>query len=333
MTVFFQIILILTAIFFAGLCAGFETGMYQLNMLRLRLGVEKKKFPFIILGKIMEDSHSLLITTLLGTNLAHYIATSLVTYLFLEKLHSEHRAELFATFVTAPFFFVFTEVIPKNLFFYRADYLMSRVSLVMFILNKAFTYIGIVPLLKSLMKLSARFGIPPRVSMEHIGAARTSYVRAIIEDTEGLLSPVQAGIINRMAHLGHLTIESVMTPLSRVEAVDINSSRSELISRLEHCPFTRLPVYEKARENIVGFINIYQCLTTEQNFSNLREFVRSIETLPAETIVTEAINIIKKKNQKMVLVVKEGYAKKAKPVGVVTMKDLAEEILGEVTEW
>jgi CBS domain containing-hemolysin-like protein len=304
-----------------------------MNMLRLRLGVEKRKFSFIILGRIMEDSHSLLITSLLGANLSQYIVTSMVTYLLLAKLQSEHQAEMIAVLVSAPFLFVFTEVIPKNLFFYKADSLMPRVSLILYFLKKVFIYIGIIPMFKFLMKTSMRFGVGSRVSMANISPVGTSYVRAIIQDTEGLLSPIQAGLINRMAHLGHLTIKSVMTPLNKVEAVDVNTGRSQLLSRLESCPYTRLPVYEKTKETIIGFINIYKCLAAENDFASLSEFVRNIELLPADMTVMDAINIMRKINQKMVLVVKETEAKKEKPVGIVTMKDLAEEILGEISEW
>ena len=51
----------LLAVGFAGLFAGAETGMYQLSRLRLRLGVEKKRFSFILLGRAMHDSPALLL--------------------------------------------------------------------------------------------------------------------------------------------------------------------------------------------------------------------------------------------------------------------------------
>ena len=136
-----------------------------------------------------------------------------------------------------------------------------------------------------------------------------------------------------MAHIGHLTINSVMTALNRVEAVDVNSDKSFLLNKLRNYQFTRLLVYSRTRENIIGYINIYKCLLSEQSFSDLNAFVREIDTLAADTIVTDAINIMRNKNQKIVLVTKRKSAKTARPLGIVTMKDLAEEILGELTEW
>lgn len=331
----FLIFVIILSVFFAGLFAGAETGMYQMNLLRLRLGVEKKKLSFIILGRIMQDGPGLLISTLLCTNLSHYIATSIITYLMLSSVRTAHTAELFATIVTAPILFVFAELIPKNLFFYRADSLMPYTSFILYLFKKVFTVLGIVPALKLISRFIRSFGGAVTPFQSNISAVRSPYITAIIRDTkrESLLSPVQTGIINRMAHIGHLTISSVMTALNRVEAVDVNSHKSFLLKKLRNYQFTRLLVYSRSRENIIGYINIYESLLSEKSFSDLNAFVREIDTLPADTIVTDAINIMRNKNQKIVLVTRQKSAKTTRPLGIVTMKDLAEEILGELTEW
>ncbi|MHC4488968.1 MAG: DUF21 domain-containing protein, partial [Planctomycetota bacterium] len=120
---FNSIVLILAIVFFvilAGLFAGAETGLYRLSRLRLRLGIERKRFPFVILGHCLHDSAGLLLSMLIGTNLAYYLVTSIVTNIFLNKVGAERAAELFAALVTVPVLFVFSELIPKNLFYYRA---------------------------------------------------------------------------------------------------------------------------------------------------------------------------------------------------------------------
>jgi Mg2+/Co2+ transporter CorB len=90
-----NIILILAVVLLvilAGLFAGAETGLYQFSRLRLRLGVEKKLLSFVILGKLVRDSPGLLLSMLIGTNLAHYLATSVVTILLLHKVQCFFRA-------------------------------------------------------------------------------------------------------------------------------------------------------------------------------------------------------------------------------------------------
>jgi CBS domain containing-hemolysin-like protein len=333
-----SIILILVVVFsviFAGLFAGAETGIYQLSRLRLRLGIEKKRLSFIILGKSLRDSSALLISMLIGTNLAYYLTTSIVTFLLLSKLQAEHTAELFATLITAPLLFVFSELIPKNIFFYRSDILMPCVAPILFSFKTLLTWCGMVPVLKFVSRIFARLTGSPRPSETAITAVRQSHIRTVLRETreEGFLSPVQTDIMNRLASISHLSVKSVMTPIGKARTVDSNSDNSTLLRKLKKSAFTRLPVYEHHPANIVGFINIYDCLSSPGQFTDLHDFIKPIRRFDADTVVTEAINIMQSENQKIVLITRVGHAGRERPIGIVTMKDLVEELLGELADW
>lgn len=316
----------------AGLFSGAETGMYQLSRLRLRLGVQQKKISFVILNKLLQDSSGLLISILVGTNLAQYLITSIVTYLLLSRLQSEHYAELTATLITSPILFLFTELIPKNIFFYRPDYLMPRVAPAMFVSHKIFSWIGIVPLFKFLF---GKLGGKQYTSASAIAATQKHHISAILQDTheEGFLSPVQTDIINRLVGISHINVTSVMTPLHKVQAVNIISDKTLLLKKLEQYPFSRLLVYDGQPENVLGFINIYEILNSSEEVSDLKIFVRPVLRVSSETSVSDAIRAIKNEKQKIALVVRAGHTGPEKPLGIVTMKDLVEELLGELVEW
>ena len=326
---------IVFALILAGLFAGAETGMYQLSRLRLRLGIEKKRLSFIILDRTLRDSPALLISMLIGTNLAHYLATSIVTLFLLNRLQAEHTAEIFATLLTSPTLFVFSELIPKNIFFYRSDNLMPYVAPVLFAFHKLFTFCGIVPLLKFISRIFSQLAGVPIPSETPLAAVRQSHIGAVLRETreEAFLSPVQTDIINRFASISHLSIKSVMTPIKKVRTVDINSDKSRLLNKLKESPFTRLLVYERQPANIIGFISIYECLSSPEQFDDLRNFTKPIRKLSVDTILTEAINVMQSENQKIVLVTRIGHAGRETPIGIVTMKDLVEELLGELAEW
>jgi putative hemolysin len=333
-----SIILILVVVFaviLSGLFSGAETGMYQLSRLRLRLGVEKKRLSFVILGRSLRDSSALLLSMLIGTNIGNYLTTGVVTCLLLKQMEVEHTAELFATLITAPLLFVFSELIPKNIFFYRSDTLMPCVAPVLYAFHKLFTWCGIVPLLKFMSRVFSQLAGVPMPSETPLAAVRQSHIRAVLRETreEGFLSPVQTDIINRLASISRLSIRSVMTPIKKARTVDVNSDNSKLLKELKESPFTRLPVYERQPSNIIGFINIYECLSSPQQFADLRNFIKPIRKLGADTIVTEAINVMQSESQKIVLVTRIGHAGRETPIGIVTMKDLVEELLGELAEW
>jgi putative hemolysin len=333
-----NIILISTVVFFvilAGFLAGSETGMYQLSRLRLRLGVEKKRLPFIILNRCLSDSTGLLLSMLIGTNLAHYIATSIVTSMFLGTVGSEHTAELFATLLTVPILFIFSELIPKNMFFYRADLLMPYFSPILYSFHTILRWCGIVPLLKLISGLFARLMGLAAVSRTVIASAQRHKVQAILHDTheEGFLSPVQSEIVNRLIGISHVHLSSVMIPIHNVETVDVNSDNAALLNKLNTCAFTRLPATEGRAGNITGFISIYEALNSSEKFADLRGLIKPIRKLEADMSVIDATNIMQKENHKIVLVTRAGRLGGEKPVGIVTMKDLVEELLGELAEW
>jgi putative hemolysin len=331
-------VLISAIVFFiilAGLFSGAETGLYRLSRLRLRLGVEKKRLSFVILGRCLHDSSGLLLSMLIATNLAYYLVTSIVTYVFLMKAGTEHSAELFATLLTAPMLFVFSELIPKNIFFYRADSLMPYLSPVLYVFHKVLSFCGIIPVLKFISGFFVRLAGAPSSTKSVITSAQRHKVQAILQDTheEGILSSVQTDIINRLVSISNIRIRSVMIPVNHVQTIDVNSDNSAVLNKLKKCAFTRLPVIEDRAEEIIGFINIYETLSSSEQFINLHKFVEPIRKVDANTTVTDAINIMQKENQKIVLVMKIGRAGQEKPIGIVTMKDLVEELLGELAEW
>ena len=333
-----RIVLISVAVFtviLSGLFAGAETGIYRLSWLRLRLGIEKRQLSFVILGKCLRDSPALLLSMLVGNNLTHYFVTSIVTYILLSKVAAAHTAELFATLITAPILFVFAELIPKNIFFYRADYLMSFFAPVLFAFHKVFNWCGVVPLLKFMSGIFARLTGAPLPSRTAITAVQRHHLRAIFTDIreEGVLSSVQTDMINRLVSISNIAIGAVMTPVNKVEMVDANSDNSAMLNKLKKCAFTRLPVVEQRPGNIVGFINIYDALSSSEQFANLHNFIKPIRKLRADTTVIDAINIMQCENQKIVLVTRTGHAGRDRPIGIVTMKDLVEELLGELAEW
>lgn len=333
-----NLILILVFVFsvvLAGLFAGAETGMYQMSRLRLRLGIERKKLSFVMLGKVLRDSSGLLISMLVGTNLAQYIATSTATYILLIHFNSAHTTAFFTTLLITPVLFVFSELLPKNIFFYRADSAMPPVAGVLLIFHKLFIYCGIVPMLKGVSSFFARVVGKAGLPKVSVSSLRSSHFEAVFHETreEGLLSTVQSDIIKRLTNISHISIKTVMTPISKVESISFDSDRGALLDILRKSSSTRLPVWKDAITNITGFVNIYQCLTASEQFCDLSEFIKPIRMVSADTSVIEAINLMQAENQKIVLVTRASHSVKQKPLGIVTMKDLAEELLGELVEW
>jgi len=334
-----NVILLISAVIlciaFGALFGGAETGLYQLSRLRLRIGAQRGTLSFVLLEKVMQDRTALLHSLLAGNNLAHYLATGFITYAMLKLVTLEHAAELYATLIAAPVLLVFSEILPKTLFFYRADTLMPWCAPLLFISHKIFTFCGAVPVLNGVSGLFVKMTGPPVPAKAVISAVHRPHISAIAEDTrqECVLSSVQTEMLTRLATLSNIRIRSVMIPLNKIESVSLSTDKTQLLKKLKECAFTRLPVYDRWPANIIGYINIYDCLAGTKKFTHPGEFLKPIKKLDCDTLVTKAIDIMQKENHKVVLVTKTTRYKTQSPVGLITMKDLAEELLGELAEW
>jgi CBS domain containing-hemolysin-like protein len=333
MMMFFQILVVLVLVGFGGFFAGSETGVYRLSRLSLRLGIEQKRPFFALLGRIMDDSSGLVFSMLIANNLVHYIVTSIVTGMFLCVTLHGHRAELYATLILAPVLFIFSEVIPKNVYYHRSDVLMVRFAPMLWFFHKIFTWSGAVGVLKFLSGLAGRALKLPAETSTAMTAGRREHIRELIAETreEGILSPVQNAIMNRLVNISYTPISSVMTAAGKVEAVDVQTDRAALMAKLRKCAYTRLPVFEDDRNNVIGFVNVYEALGSGGEFGDVRDFVKPIVRFSPTISVIEAINRMMRGNHKIVLVGPAHYSKRI--VGIVTMKDLVEEFTGELAQW
>jgi len=329
------ITIIWLAILFSGIFSGSETGIYQLNPLRLRLGIERKKFLFIMLGKALKDRSALLLSMLICNNLTHYVITSIVTVMLLQRFENEYEAQLATTLLTAPVLFVLAELLPKSLFYLRADTLMPSLGPVIYFFNKAFSLTGVVGLLKWITKgLNRLFGITTP-SKRLINTTQRPHIKGIFNqmEEEGFFSPVQKDIVDRLVKIPEINVNTIMTPLNSVETVDLQSDKTALLRKLKTCSFTRILVFDRKPKNIIGWINIYQALASEEHFTEVSSFLKQIKTINTDSDIITAIRIMQRQKLRMLLVVRTSRSDEEIPVGIVTMKDLAEEFLGELAEW
>jgi len=325
------VVLVLLAAFFSGT----ETGIYRLSRFRLRLGLEQRRSLFGVLDKLMADSPAVIFSTLLGANLAESFAAALVTYMFLRANIPQANAEFYATLIMTPTLFVFAELLPKNIYFYMADWLMPRLAPFAFVIHRIFVMSGAVGLFKLFSRLFALLAGAPVVSEQIVSAAQRHHIRQIIQETqeEGMLSPIQTQIMERLVNIPTVQLGSVIVPLSRVRMLPLESQRADLLNALKETPFRHLAIYQKDNTNIVGYIDIYDTLSAQNDFSTLEPFIKQFTLLNADVPVIKALNAMRNRHLQIALVARFDRHGHSMPLGIVTMKDLVEELIGELAEW
>ncbi len=333
MTLVVQILVCFVLILLGAFFSGTETGIYRLSKFRLRLGVEQNRKMYTLLAKAMDDSDGLIFSMLIGNNLVNYLATYLVTVILLGFAMSENSAQVYATLIMAPALFIFSEVIPKNLYYYRCDAIMPRTAPALWFFHTLFKCSGAVKLLKIISRLTGRKLRSSTSGSRPIARIGPAHVEQIISEThdEGLLSSVQNEMLNRLMNISNISVSSVMIRVRKTVMVNVKSNRNQLLGLLKKHHYTRYPVYSKQPSNIIGFINIYEALAAEE-FDNLSQFVKPIARFSGSISVSDAIDKMRDDSCKIVLVT-AGYSQRAKVSGILTMKDLVEEFTGELAQW
>jgi len=312
------------AVVLCAIYSGVETGIYVLNKARLDLHAEQGRRSAKGLKAILARANNLLAVLLIGTNLAAYLATFAISAMFF-LAGAGHNTEWYTIATATPLLFVLGESVPKNVFQRTGETLVYALVWVLRISSILFNAVGLVPLVRGFAWLCLRL-VPGGSGRQLSGQQR---LWAILADSaaSGVLTHSQTVMADRVMHIGEVTLDRTMTPIARARTVRTDATRSELIDSLAGHSFSRLPVLDDGNR-IVGITNIYDVLLDE-SISRPADVMVEPPTLPANITVTEALYRMKQANAVMAVVTDESD----KQVGIVTIKDLVEEIVGELAVW
>jgi CBS domain containing-hemolysin-like protein len=329
MTLAVALIIIASALFLSGFFSGSETGIYCVNRLRLRLGFEQGNTAARRLEKLIENEQSALTVTLIGTNLMNYITTAAFAFVLSEYLSlSDRETEVYTVAILTPVVFVFGEVLPKNLFQLDADRLMLRGSLLLASAARLFTLTGLVKVLNTLARVATRLVGPGAISLAAFEPKRRVAVllrEALVGDVIG---DEQSELVDRVVRLSGTPVHRVMVPRNRVTAIAASADRNELLKTARRSKHTRVPVYERHPRRIVGLVKI-DALLADESWEKVADEVRPIATIGPHDTVSNAINLLQQSGHSVAVVVDRG----GQMLGIVTIKDLLGEVVGEMGAW
>jgi len=313
----------------AALANGMETGLYRLNRVRLRLEAGRDNRRARTLLDLLQDLPGQIIVCLVIYNGGAYLTTIVVTTLVAEAgwVESVLGVEVIATAILTPLLFVFADVTPKNIFAMEADRWTYPLAGLMQWAYRILRGIGLVPLLKAVSSLVVRVA---RRRGEVSAFTPRQRLRAIIREgvAEGVITGYQDQLAEKVLALRDKTVGDIMIPLRQVAAVPVDVTQRRFARELGRHSYSRLPVYENHRANIVGVVHINDVLARD-DFDVAAAMRRDVVRLPAGMTVSAALLRMRRARAAMVVVDDD----KGRAVGIVTVKDLVEEIVGDLAAW
>jgi len=317
-------VLIVAAICLAAFHSGNETGFYCVNRLRLRLRAEIGERSARALQRLVSHPQLLISTVLVGTNVGIYVATVLATDK-LRELGLGMRADLWSSVILPPIFLVCADMTPKSLFQHHADCLMYRTVWPLRGSEVLFTpFSFFLRFFSRLPQFLLRHRIVPRTA-----AVTSDAFRFYLSEgaAHGALSTFQRTMAENILRLKSVRVESVMTPLGQTVMIREGASSEELERLLRAHRYSRLPVWRERRQNIVGAINVLDVACAER--PGVGDLVRPALNVSAGASVADALSLMRGAKQQFAAVTGED----GRAVGIVTAKDLVEEIVGELDAW
>lgn len=323
-------LLVVTALALVGsaLFSGMETGVYSLNRVQLRVRGQQNDPQARRLARLMDRSDELVVTTLFGTNLFDFIATAAVTSLMI-GLAPPNLAEVYATAVLTPLVLVFGGMIPKDLFQRQSDRLMYPLSLTLLLFKRLAQATGLVILLRSITTVLLRWVDPARAAEREQLLPRTRMLRLLHEGAaRGGLTVYQRDIIDRVLNLWRVGVGQVMTPRRRALLMPATISREDFLRAARMAHFSRIPMTGDDPARVIGIVNVYDVITDDAARPP-REHLRPALSLPASESVSGALLKLQRARQVMAIVVDPT----GRCLGLLTVKDLVEEIVGDLDVW
>jgi len=200
----------------------------------------------------------------------------------------------------------------------------------------------LVPLLRVLSYIvwPIRTLLEAGVSVAHLhdekptaAEAAQESIEALVEagESQGILEPHDAELIEQVMEFGDKRVREVMTPRPDIVAIPATATLAQLRQLFIDSKYSRVPVYEGSLDEIIGIAHVHDLLDIPENEAatrQVRELVRPVVFVPETKHGSELLRELQQKKQQMAIAIDE-YGGVA---GLVTAEDLVEEIVGEIED-
>lgn len=306
-----------------GFLSGSEIAMVSADRKKLsrfaRAGPPSARLTY----RVLKEPSWYLSTTLTGSNLAEVACAALVTSILMGIYGS--RGDLYAFLILTPLILIFGEILPKTLFQQKADRWIQNIVPVIWILS-FFLY----PLVWFMSKTSGAILRLPREEGDR-GLFYSRKELQLLLQAEGERSdmkPMEKAMIHRIFHFSKTKVREVMIPLVGVVALEENLRVEEAIAAVRQESYSRYPVFRERVDNIVGVLHSFDLLLAQGREQTIQPYVRPISFFPETKPVGELLMDLQRNQEVMAAVVDEyGGA-----VGMVTVEDILEEVVGEIED-
>lgn len=303
-----------------------ETALMALSKIRIRHMVEEGVKGAKLVEKLAEDPSRLLGAILIGNNVVNIGASALATSVAV-KAFGEGSVGV-VTIVMTILVLIFGEITPKSIAKQNSESVALKVSKPINVIVKLFR-----PFVVVFSAISGLFikilGGDPKANEPFITEEELKTMVGVSEE-EGVLEDVEKEMIFNVFEFADSQVKDVMVQRVDVVAVDVNATYDEVINVIKTEQFSRIPVYNQNIDDVIGVLNVKDLIIAAQSKENFKvsDYMREPYYTFEFKKITELFNEMKKNRNHMAVVLDEYGGN----VGIVTIEDLIEEVVGEIED-
>lgn len=315
-------LLIMLSAFFSGS----ETALMTLNRYRLKHMADSGHSGALRASRLLQRPDRLIGLILLGNNFVNILASSLATIIAL-RLGGEGAIAIAAGLLTLVIL-IFAEVAPKTLAALRPERLAFPASFVYTpLLKLLYPLVWLVNIIAN--RLLKFFGVSPD-DMEG-QALNMEELRTVVNAAGAMIPKRHQSMLLSILDLEKVQVEDIMIPRNEVDGIDLHEPLDEILVQLKNSQYTQLLVFDDGIDHIVGVLHIRKAMHALTQGELSKKIIRRIcdppYYVPEGTPLNTQLLNFQRKRRRMGLVVDE-YGDL---LGLITLVDLLEEIVGEFT--
>lgn len=322
-----KILLLLILILINGIFSATEIAFLSINKYQLSKEIKNKNKKAILIAKLLKDSSTFLSAIQIAITLSGFLASAfaaenfaselsnIITIDFLSKETLTSILVIVITIILSYFTLVLGELVPKKIGLAYADKLsFSMVNVINIVIKICKPFIII-------LKSSTDF-IVKLLNIKKKNNNIEDDLKNTITDSN--LEELEKQLLLNVFEFNDTTIDKVMTPKDQVISLNINSTPEEILNIIKKHKYTRFPVFDNNK--IIGVLNMKDLVIKKQDKEfNLKNYLREIPTLKNNMIIDDAYLYLNSNYEVMAQVVKND-----KYIGVVTLEDIIEELIGNI---
>lgn len=324
-----DIVILVFLVLLSGIFSASETALTSFRSSSLEEVDLKHPKEANLLKKWLKYPNEILTGMLLGNNIVNILGSSIATALTLQIMGNNRLSIVVSTVIMTVVILIFGEITPKIIAKNNAVKISRKVIFPMYYL--AYMTKPIVFILMGISKIIGRMlGI--EIKDEALMITEKDIISFVnVGEAEGIIEEGEKEMIHSIFEFGETTAKEVMTPRTSMYSIEGTKTIDAIWEDLIETGFSRIPVYEETIDNIIGILyvkDILKAVKSGDTDVEIKKFVRTTYFVPETKSIIEILKEFQNKKVHIAMVLDEYGG----TVGLVTIEDLIEEIVGEIRD-